>query len=181
MGAVGNTGMTRIVILAALVLGGIVILASGFGGGGAVAQAPGATNSPSGSPTPANSHSQSPTPQLSPKIDKVKVVIFNGGFDVPNVVPGLAAELQRKMEGDGYISLADATNAQTPVKRSIVYFTDHGNTAQNKVEAQYVAQHYLDNARVSQLGADFAETFPANAQVLILLGDDYVQAHGTNG
>jgi len=181
MGAVGNTGMTRIVIIAALVLGGIVVLASGFGAGGAVAVAPGVTNSPSGSPTPSNSHSQSPSPQLSPKIQKVKMVIFNAGFDVPNVVPGLASDLQQKMVGDGYISVADATNAQTTVRRSIIYFTDHGNSAQNKVEAEYVAQQYLDNAKVAQLGSSFTETFPANAQIVILLGDDYVQAHGTNG
>ena len=181
MGAVGNTGMTRIVIIAALVLGGIVVLASGFGGGGAVAVAPGVSHSPSSSPTPSNSHSQSPTPQLSPKIQKVRFVVFNAGYDVPNAVPGLAGALQQKMVNDGYDSVANAANAQTTVRRTIVYFTDHGNTGQNQVEAEYVAQHYLDNAKVAQLASSFTETFPANAQVVILLGDDYANAHGANG
>src|SRR5437867_3445736 len=141
--------MTRIVIIAALVLGGIVILASGFGAGGAVAVAPGVTTTPSSSPSPANTHSTSPGPQLTPKIKGVKFVVFNAGFDVPNVVPGLAAQVQRTLVGDKYVVAGgqNAQNAQVTIKKTIVYYTDHGNSAQNQVGAEYVAPHHLHNAQ----------------------------------
>jgi len=42
-----------------------------------------------------------------------------------------------------------------------------------------VASKYLDNAKVQPLGSDFSEQFPSNAQIIIMLGDDYVTAHGT--
>ena len=167
-----NIGTARIVIVLALAVGGIAILANGFGGG--VAAAPpvdGGGSSSSGSPSPTASASPTKPPKEtpSPQVVGVLIAVFNGTNET-----GLAGQVQQTLEADGYVAAQDPADAPSkPVDKTIVYFRGGANASQNRSDANYVADTYFEGARVSLLGADQAASIAKSAQVVIIVGVDY--------
>jgi len=161
-----NLGTARIVIVLALIVAGIAVLANAFGSGTSATPAiPGA--SPSSSPSQRPSHTPNPAP--SPQVQGVKVAVFNGTF-----APGLAAQVQQKLTGDGYLQAQAPADAPSKVvAKTVVYFRGGSHGAQNRADAKYVAQKYFTGARVTVLGANMIGLVSKNTQVAIVIGSDY--------
>lgn len=171
-----NLGTARIVIIAALFVGGIAVLANGFGnsttvtpqGGGVGSGSPGGSDSSS----PTTSPSKPPKETPSPQIQGVLIAVLNGTFTA-----GLAGEVQQTLEADGYVAAQDANDAQSkPVAKTVVYFRGGADAAQNRSDAHYLADTYLDGARVALLGSDQG-SIAKSAQLVIIVGVDYADAH----
>jgi hypothetical protein len=172
-----NLGTARIVIILALAAGGIAILANGFSSGTVVTPAAGGGGSVSAgseSPSPSSSPSKPPKETPSPQIEGVQVAVLNGTNEV-----GLAGEVQQLLVDDGYLPAQDAADADAkPVPKTVVYFRGGADAAQNRSDARYVADTYLDGARVGLLDPDQAANIADGAQVVIIIGVDYA---GTGG
>ena len=171
-----NLGTARIVIIVALVVGGIAVLANAFGGGtivpGPVAGGTSPTVVPSGSPSTRPPKSPKPTP--SPQIQGVAIAVFNGTNTI-----GLAGQVEQTLEADGYVKAQDPADAPSkPVAKTVVYFRGGATAAQNRSDAKYVADHYLTHAAVKLLGTDQASSVANAAQIVIILGVDYASANG---
>jgi LytR cell envelope-related transcriptional attenuator len=169
-----NLGTARIVIIVALTVGGIAVLANGFGSAAVVTPPAGAGGSDTGSPSSTPSHSPSPPPKEtpSPQIEGVQVAVFNGTNE-----PGLAAQVQQTLEADGYVAAQDPADADTkPVPKTVVYFRGGANAAQNRSDARYLADTYFKGARVALLDPDLAVNIADSAQAIIIVGVDYAGA-----
>jgi hypothetical protein len=167
-----NLGTARIVLLVALVVAGIALLANGFGGGTSVAAPGGSGSSPSVS-SPSSSPTTPPKATPSPQIQGVPIQVFNGTYS-----PGLAGQVQQLLVKDGYVAAHTAADAPSkPVAKTVVYYRGGADAAQNKSNAKYMASHYFDHARVAVLGADQASSVAKNAQIAVVLGLDYANAH----
>jgi hypothetical protein len=172
-----NVGTARIVIIVLLVVGGIAILANGFGGAvSAAGPGGGSSVSETESPSPSPDETTGPTTPRetpSPQVDGVLFQVFNGTNET-----GLAGEVQQMMEGDGYTAAADADNAPSPpVAKTVVYFRGGPSGAQNKSNATLVSDTYFDGARVARLDQDLADIVDDSADVVVIVGVDYADAH----
>lgn len=170
-----NLGTARIVIILALAVGGIVVLANGFGSGAIVTPPTGAagsdTASPSGS-SPTSSPSQPPKETPSPQIEGVQIAVFNGTNET-----GLAAQVQQLLEADGYVAAQDPADADSkPVPKTIIYFRAGADAPQNRSNARYIADTYFDGARVAVLDPELAAGIADSAQAIIIVGVDYAGA-----
>jgi hypothetical protein len=171
-----NLGTARIVIIAALFVGGIAVLANGFGNSTTVDNPGGGVGASSSSPSgasPATSPSKPPkeTPSPQPQGD-VLIAVLNGTFEI-----GLAGQVQQILETDGYVAAQDPDDAQSkPVAKTVVYFRGGVDAAQNRSDAHYLADTYLDGARVALLGSDQG-SIAKSAQLVIIVGVDYADAH----
>ncbi len=170
-----NTGTVRILVISALLVSGIGVLASGFTGssGGAVAL-PTGQGGPSGTPTPEPSTTKSPQPAStpSPQIAGVNVMVFNG----TNVV-GLGGQVQKDLEKDDYTFPANADDApHKPMNASIVYFRGGDSSAQSESDARYLADTYLNGARVKELSPDFESLVDPTVTVVVVVGVDFATA-----
>ena len=168
-----NLGTARIVLLVALVVAGIALLANGFGGGTSVA-VPGSTASSPPATTPSGSPTKPPKETPSPQVQGVPIQVFNGTYSA-----GLAGQVQQMLVKDGYVAAHAAADAPSkPVAKTVVYYRGGADAAQNKSNAKYMANKYFAGARVAVLGADQASSVANNAQIAIVLGLDYANAHG---
>jgi hypothetical protein len=161
-------------------VGGIALLANGFESGAVVPPPTGAggggTSSPSGT-SPSSSPSPSPKVTPSPQIEGVQIAVFNGTNET-----GLAAQVQQLLEADGYVAAQDPADADTkPVPKTIVYFRGGADAAQNRSNARYVADTYFDRARAALIDPDLAVGIADSAQVIIIVGVDYVGASTGGG
>jgi hypothetical protein len=167
-----NLGIARLAIVAALVVGGIAVLANGFSDEGAgAAPPPSPSPSPSESPTP----SPQPTQDIVPNKKGVLVQVFNG-----TSTAGLAGDFELLLEDEGYLKAGDPADApDKPILDSIVYFRADDHRAQNRADAKLLAQDYLGGAPVAPLPAAYDD--PAvtseSADVIVVLGEDRA---GTN-
>jgi hypothetical protein len=171
-----NLGTARIVIIVALFAGGIAVLANGFGSSIAVTPQGGAVGSGSAggsdSSSPTTSPSKPPKETPSPQVQGVLIAVLNGTFET-----GLAGEVQQLLEADGYVAAQDPDDAQSkPVAKTVVYFRGGADAAQNRSDAHYLADTYLDGARVALLGSDQG-SIAKSAQLVIIVGVDYADAH----
>jgi LytR cell envelope-related transcriptional attenuator len=170
-----NPGVTRLVIVLALAVGGVAVLAQGFDAESAAA--PTASPDPT-SPSP--TESPSPPPQngnggeVVGQQKGVLVQVLNGTF-----TPGLAGDFQNRLEDDQYLSGGDPTDAPAkPVVETVVYFRDDDSAEQaeqNEADARLLAETYLGDAAVEQLPRDYRGpdvTDPA-ADVIVVLGEDF--------
>ena len=163
-----NLGTARIVIILALVAGGIAVLANGFASGTVVTPPTGGGASESPSPS-ASSPTDSPTPPPketpSPQIEGVLIAVFNGTNET-----GLAAEVQQILEADGYVAAQDPADADPkPVPKTIVYFRGGADAAQNRSNARYIADTYFEGAKVSLLDQELA----------LNIADDFTRDRGS--
>lgn len=168
-----NMGTARIAIVLALVVGGIAVLANGFGGSFSATPPTGGGSSTGGSsPTSIASPTKAPRETPSPQVQGVGIAVFNGTNET-----GLAGQVQQLLEGDGYVAAQDAADAPNkPVAKTIVYFRGGSDAAQNRSDAKRVATKYFDGARVVLLGSDQAGSIAREAQVVIIVGVDYANA-----
>ncbi len=170
-----NLGTARIAIIVALFVSGIAILANGFGTSATVNNPVGAPGDSSVSPSetsPTANPSQPPKETPSPEIQGVLITVLNGTFEV-----GLASQVQQTLEADGYVAAQDPDDTQSkPVAKTVVYFRGGADAAQNRSNAHYLADTYLDGARVALLGSDQG-SIAKSAQLVIIVGVDYADAN----
>ncbi|MDP9329442.1 MAG: LytR C-terminal domain-containing protein [Actinomycetota bacterium] len=170
-----NVGFARILVIASLIVGGILLLASGFPGAGGVFETGDSGTSPTPqqttSPSPTRHPSRSPTP--APQQTGVKIAVFNGTSAV-----GLAAQAQNTLEQDGYVPAQDPADSPiTPLSQTVIYYRGGTSGPQNRANAQYVVDTYFPGASVKELGSDFT-SLAEGADLVIALGNDYAQRAG---
>lgn len=159
-----NPGVTRLVIVLALVVGGIGVLAAGFG------DETEAAPSPSTEPSPSVSESPSPQPEDGEVVGEkgALVQVFNGTF-----TPGLAADFQATLEQEGYIHAGDPGDApDKPIVDTIVYFRRDDTARQNEADAQLLSDTYLAGAPVERLPSTYEDVTDPAADVIVVLGED---------
>ena len=174
-----NLGTARIVIIVALVVGGIAVLANGFASGAVVTPPTGGGGSETEPvrPSPSDSPTEPPKETPSPQIEGVLIAVFNGTNET-----GLAAEVQQLLEADGYVAAQDPADADTkPVPKTIVYFRGGADAAQNRSNARYIADTYFEGARVALLDPELAVDIADDAQAIIIVGVDYAGTAGDTG
>ena len=174
-----NTGTTRIIIVAALVVAGFVVLVSGFPSiDGEAADGPGITTSPSASASPDGTDTETAPPPLDPQPPKkISFFVLNGTNST-----GLAGTQSQRLEAQDLTPVLNAAGSSAddaPTKgqrKTIVYFRGGDDAEQNEADAQWVADTYCDGAAVRELAADVAsgDVVPADANVVIVLGEDSI-------
>jgi hypothetical protein len=174
-----NFGSARILVIVALIVAGVAILTDGFGHGvSTVGDGGGSLASPSSSATaqPTGGSTPSPPALPSPQAPKdVKIAVFNGTSTL-----GLAAQGQTILTDAGYVAAQDPANSPVEgVSKTVVYYRGGADADQNRSDAKFIADTYFSGAKVDLLGAEFETLITKNAQVAILLGQDYATANGT--
>jgi hypothetical protein len=166
-----NPGVTRLVIVLALVVGGIVVLAQGFGEETVAA--------PTASPEPTVSESPPPSPTpdeggIVGQKDGVLVQVLNGTF-----TPGLAADFQLTLVDEGYLEGGEPVDGpEKPIVDTVVYFRPDDHAEQNEADAKLLAKEYLNDASVERLPRAYADESVTNpaADVIVILGEDMAEA-----
>ena len=166
-----NPGVTRILIVLALVAGGVTILVNGFGDESRATPAPAPT---AGDDEQSPSETESPPPpeetgEISPQQEGVLVQVLNGTF-----TPGLAGDVQSTLENQGgYVQAGDPGDAPgKPIVDSVVYFMADDAAKQNQADAKLLADTYLGGAPVERLPADYNDVVSEAADVVVVLGVD---------
>jgi hypothetical protein len=166
-----NTGTTRIIIVAALVIAGFLVLTKGFSGTGPpVALGGSPSSSPSVGPSSGSSHSRSPKPSVQHQKPKaITFVVLNGTGAL-----GLAAQFDTKLTDAGLTQGNPPGNAPTTgVRKSILYYRGGTAAAQNRADAQWVADQVFPGAAVKQLASGYASSsLIGNANVIVVVGAD---------
>ena len=168
-----SLGTWRIVILAALVAFGAVILSNGFSGGAgeAVTPSPDVTGPTGDTGPPTDTESPEPPPPEG-QVEGVTFAVFNGTEQA-----GLAADVTITLKGEGYTDAQDAADAPTSgVRRTTVYFRGGADAAQNRANAQLLVEDHLTEAKVARLNPSFADLVPDDTQLVIVLGEDQATA-----
>ncbi len=170
-----NLSTGRVLVIVALIVGGLAILANGFadsGSSAAPSASPSATSgghSSSTSPPPATG-TPSPTVTPAPETNGVLFMAMNG-----TDVPGAGAAAQTKLTDAGYTAPKDAIDAPTSgIKKTIVYYRDDQDAAQNQSNADYVARKFFKGAAVKPLDPNLTGV-PASATIVVVVGEDYAQ------
>jgi LytR cell envelope-related transcriptional attenuator len=173
-----NLGTARVVIIVALVVVGVAVLANGFTDvSGAVGASGGPSGTGSGSVTPSQTPSNRRSSAPSPQQNGVLIMVLNGTDST-----GLAADVQDALENKGYVAPNPPGNSPVPgVEQSTVYFRTGQQEDQNHADAQYLAETYLDDAAVQRLGPVFDEIVPNTVTVVVVIGQDYADAHPAGG
>lgn len=173
-----NLGTARVVIIVALVVVGVAVLANGFTDvSGAVATPSGPSTSASNSPTPTQSASNQPSTSPQPNQNGVLIMVLNGTDST-----GLAADVQDALVSKGYVAPNPPGNSPVPgVEKSTVYYRTGQQEEQNHADAQYLAETYLDDAAVQRLGPVFDDIVPNTVTVVVVIGQDYADAHPAGG
>jgi hypothetical protein len=169
-----NLGTARVVIIVALVVVGVAVLANGFTDvGQAVGASTGPSTSSSGSPSPSQSQSSQSSSAPSPQQNGVLIMVLNGTDST-----GLAAVVQDALKKKGYVAPNDPSNSPVPgVEKTTVYYRPGPQEDQNLADATYLAATYLDDAEVQKLGPVFDDVVPNTVTVVVVLGQDYAEAH----
>jgi len=175
-----NTGTTRVVIVAALVVAGFVVLLNGFpsvdreasGGPGT-----GTSTSPSTSVSPSDTGTLPPEPPPDPQPPKkIHFFVLNGTNSTG--LAGIEAQHLANQQLTPALNAADSAADDAPTKgqkKTIVYFRGGNDAEQNQADAQWVADTYFDGATVKELDPDVeSDVVPAEANVVILLGEDSI-------
>jgi hypothetical protein len=170
-----NLSTGRVLIIVALIVGGLAILANGFGNGdtSTAAASPTTTSSPSGHASPTDTGSptatETPTPTPPPQKTGVLFMALNG-----TTVAGAGAAAQVVLTDAGYQKVQDAADAPVQnVKRTTIYYRDDADAAQNKADATYVATKYFKHAAVKKLDPDVQSKVPDSATIVVVVGSDY--------
>ena len=163
-----KVGSGRITVVIALVAGGIALLATAFSGSSGLAAAS-RSHSPSVSPTPTH-HSPSATP--TPHTTGVAIAVFNA-----TSTANLAAKGQKLLRNAGYIPAEPPQDSPIKSAVTVIYYRPGVKVAQNRSDAQYIANTFFPGASVSELGSAFIH-LAKNADVVVVLGDDYANTLG---
>ena len=167
-----NLSTGRVLVIVALIVVGLAVLANGFSDSGTTGAALTPTPSGGGHTTsttpPPTSAPPSPTP--APQTKGVLFMAMNG-----TDVPGAGAAAQTVLTDAGYTAPKDAIDAPTSgIKKTIVYYRDDQDAAQNQANAAYVAQKFFKGATVKPLDTSLTGV-PASATIVVVVGEDYAQ------
>lgn len=168
-----NLGTWRVAILAALIAFGAVVLSNGFSGGADVDETPSPTAAaPTGATTgPTETETAEPPPPEG-QVEGVTFAVFNATDE-----DGLAAQVTLDLEDARYTIAQDAANAEASgVERTTVYFRGGADAAQNRANAELLAEDHLPGAKVARLNPSFADLVPQDTQLVIVLGEDQIGA-----
>jgi len=176
-----RSGGARLLVVAAAVVIGIVVLTKGLQGFASpvvtppktsptptTSVSPGATgspNSPGGNGNGNGNGGNLPSPQQS----GVTVAIYNA-TNTNGLATATATQLQKK----GYV-LAGQPGNLTPSNTTTIYYKDE----QGHADAQHLQQLAIPEAKIKPLPKNLpAEaSIPKNAELVIVLGSDYAQSH----
>lgn len=178
-----NLSPGRLAVLVALVVAGVAVMVNGFGDdGAAVASGPSdATQTTAGEtpgPTDATTTTAGPTPSSpTPEVDGVVVQVLNG-TDATGLAGQVASLLEKKGYPEGPVP-GDLQNK--PIADTTVYFRPGDDPAQSRANAANLATRFLKgvDALVKPLAAalDGETAVDADAQIVVVLGEDYAAAH----
>jgi len=166
-----NLSTGRILIIVALIVGGLAVLANGFLDTDATVATPAGSVSPGTTASPSTSATSPPPPTATPEpqTEGVLIMALNG-----TDVAGAGAAAQDLLVTDGYRKVEDAADAPVSgVKKTTVYYRDDANAGQNKSDATYIADTYFEGAPVKKLDPSFDEVVPASVSVVVVVGEDY--------
>jgi hypothetical protein len=171
-----NLSTGRVLIIVALIVGGLAVLANGFGndaGSTEAAVSPTTTSSPTGHASPTDTASptttETPTPTPPPQKTGVLFMALNG-----TDVAGAGAAAQVVLTDAGYQKVQDAADAPVQnVKRTTIYYRDDADAAQNEADAAYVAKKYFKHAAVKKLDSAVQGVVPDSATIVVVVGSDY--------
>ena len=169
-----NLSTGRVLVIVALIVVGLAVLANGFSDSGTTAAPLSPTpsvsdggHSSSSSPPPTSS---APSPTPPPQTKGVLFMAMNG-----TDVPGAGAAAQTKLTDAGYTAPKDAIDAPTSgIKKTIVYYRDDQDAAQNQANATYVSEKFFKKATVKPLDPNLTGV-PASATIVVVVGEDYAQ------
>jgi len=160
-------GAVRLVILAAAVVIGAVVISKGFPTLGQTIPVP--SHAPSTSPTgatPSSSQSTTPAPQLSPRQQGVKLAVYNA-----TSVGGLASVTADKLQKNGgYVITTIGNFASSQI--TLIYYRD----AQGKVDAELLKRKYVKEGHIKKLPPNTLPV-PKTVELTVVLGSDYASAH----
>jgi hypothetical protein len=165
-----NPGVTRLVIVLGLVVGGIVVLSQGFGE--QTVAAPTASPEPTVSETPSPTQPPPEEGEIVGQKEGVLVQVLNGTF-----TPGLAGDFQIFLvDEERYLQGGEPADwPDKPIVDTIVYFRPDDHAEQNEADAKLLAESYLpDGTPVERLPKDYQGedvTDPA-ADVIVVLGEN---------
>ena len=166
-------GSARIVVIVALIAGGILLLATGFSGNAGTFLKAGASGSPTPSPSRATHRSPSPTPP--PQTTGVPIAVFNA-----TTSSGAAGRAQTRLVKDGYVAVQPAQDSPVkPFAQTVVYYRAGLKGSQNRSDAQYVADQYFAGASVLSLGDAFVN-LARSAEIVIVIGNNSISTPATS-
>jgi hypothetical protein len=165
-----NSGIARIVVVSALIIGGVLVLLNGFTGSGGATAAP--IGDPAGSPSPLTTTQGRVLPSPAATGDTT-IAVFNGAEP-----PALGATvLDDVLQPAGYRAPALAANAPSkPVTDTVVYYVGGADAAQNKSNAARMRDTYFHHAKVQELDPVYEGLIDRGVQVVVVVGDDYPTA-----
>jgi hypothetical protein len=177
-----NLSPARLAVLVALVVGGIAVMLNGFGdegtasadGGGEVVE-PTTSDPAEVTDSASPSETQTPAPEIEPQVNGVMIQVLNG-----TDAAGLASQTEQFLVNKGYVAALPAADAdQQGVPDTIVYFRTGDDAEQNEVDAVNLADKYLKgvDATVKPLNASLDAAVGPKTQVVVVLGQDYADAH----
>ncbi|MFM8999940.1 MAG: LytR C-terminal domain-containing protein [Actinomycetota bacterium] len=162
------TSTLRLLITAALVLGGVTLINQAFpdSPGGSSADggsSPTASPPPEESPTPTASPSESQAP--IPSLSGVRIIVLNG-----TSVSGLAGTASDDLVARFGVVAATPGNTASRVNQTEVYY----RSADLEEEAQYLVLQFFEdlNVRVQELPPN-TPGVPANVDIAVYLGTDF--------
>jgi hypothetical protein len=160
-------GAVRVVILAAAVVLGAVVISKGFPTFGTTVPVP--SQSPTPSPTgatPSASQSSTPAPQVSPRQQGVKLAVYNA-----TNVAGLAGVTADKLQKNGGYVIPVVGNFSSS-QITLIYYRD----AQGKVDAALLKEKFLKEGHIKKLPPNTLPV-PKTVELAVVLGSDYAAAH----
>ena len=164
------TSTLRLLITAALVLGGVTLINQAFpespggsSGGDGGGSSPSVSVPPDESPSPSSSPSESQSP--IPSLSGVRIIVLNG-----TSVSQLAATASDALVERFGVVAATPGNTASRVNQTEVYY----RTADLEDEAQYLVLQYFKelNVRVQELPPN-TPGVPANVDIAVYLGTDF--------
>jgi hypothetical protein len=174
-----TTSTIRFVLIAALVVGGIVIINQAFpegasaggggvppaadGGGTGATDGTGSTNAPTGGSGPTGGTTGQPADVPSPQVQGVFIAVFN-----TTGVSGLATDVNDQLEAEGYVAAQDPADAPSSEATNI-YFRSPNDQA----DAEHIANTIFKKIDVVPTKLQPGNDLDREVQVAIYIGNDY--------
>jgi hypothetical protein len=167
---VGTSGL-KLVVVAAAVVAGVLVLTQGFEGTTRASAPPsngnGGTQTESPSPNPSGTTTTTTQPPRQCERQGVVLAIYNG-----TEVTGLAAQAGVALTAQGYvIPEENLGNATTVFPTTVFYYRN----AQGQAEAECLRADFWPDGDIQRLDPD--SDVPRDAAVAVFLGNDYAAAN----
>ena len=160
------TSTVRFAVIVALAVAGVVVISKGFPNAttqGALTGGGGSTVTQSPAPLASEPPKEGPTAEVK----GVHIGVFNGAG-----VTGLAADTAKRLQEKFEYVPDQITDAPSTVATTTLYY----RSAQDKVEAQYMANHFFRGLEVKIARLPAGSGIERSVQVAVYLGNDYASA-----